>query len=780
MCIRDRQLGADHPDTATSLNNLAGLYRAMVRYSEAEPLYQRSLSIREQQLGADHPDTATSLNNLALLYHYMGRYSEAEPLYQRSLSIVVQLGADHPDTATSLNNLAGLYYTMGRYSEAEPLYQRSLAIDEKVYEDNHPNTAISLNNLAALYRAMGRYSEAEPLLQRSLSIIEQQLGADHPSTATALNNLAMFNWAQDRFDQSLGFLARGLAVEETNILQNVATLTEAEQRAYLSTIDDSEDLIVSLHLQHLPTNPQASATALTTILRRKGRILDTLSNSLQRIRANATPADLARLDQLSQLHTQLTNLLNQGTTREQVQSIQSQINQLQKELAQNNPEFNPEPVTLEAIRALLPSDAALVEFFQYQPFNPKAERGQEYGDPRYAAYILTPQGDPVGIDLGEARAIGTHLGFFLQKLIDPSSTNLGQVSQQVYQDLIEPLQPYLGNAQHLLLSPDSNLNLIPFAALQNDQGQYLLEQYQLTTLSSGRDLVTYQRDYEAAQPPIIIANPSYNAGSDATAPQLVANARTRGFTVARPSGGTATGQLKESTPEDLQRVGLPSNWADLPRTEREAALIAPKLPLSLTLTETKATEGAVKTVQSPSILHLATHGYFLPGDGADQNPLVRSGLILAGANLQDANRNQGEDGVLTALEVSGLDLRGTKLVVMSACDTGKGDVANGEGVYGLRRAFTLAGSESQLFSLWEVNDWSTQALLTRYYDYVLEGRGRSDAWRQTQLDMLRGNLDAEIDPQGLATITDTAHPNYWAAFVPSGNWEPMEPTDSER
>ena len=325
----------------------------------------------------------------------------------------------------------------------------------------------------------------------------------------------------------------------------------------------------------------------------------------------------------------------------------------------------------------------------------------------------------------------------------------------------------------MLISPDSNLNLIPFAALQNDQGQYLLEQYQLTTLSSGRDLVTYQHHYEATQPPVIIANPSYNAGSDATAPQLVANARTRGIPIARPSSGTATGQLKESTPEDLQRVGLPSNWADLPGTEREAALIAPKLPLSLTLTETKATEGAVKTVQSPSILHFATHGYFLPSGSADQNPLVRSGLILAGANLQNATQNQGEDGVLTALEVSGLDLRGTKLVVMSACDTGKGEVANGEGVYGLRRAFTLAGAESQLFSLWEVNDWATQALLTRYYDYILAGRGRSDAWRQTQLDMLRGNLDAEIDPQGLATITDTAHPNYWAAFVPSGNWEPL-------
>ena len=188
-----------------------------------------------------------------------------------------------------------------------------------------------------------------------------------------------------------------------------------------------------------------------------------------------------------------------------MQSLQSQIDQLQKELAQNNPEFNPEPVTLEAIRTLLPPDAALVEFFQYRPYDPQAEQGERYGDPRYAAYILTPQGDPVGIDLGEVKPIDTRLGFFRQQLIDPGSTGrLRQISQLVYQAVFQPLEPYLGEAQHLLISPDGNLNLIPFAALSNQQGQYLLENYQLTTLSSGRDLVTYQQDYAAAQPPVIV------------------------------------------------------------------------------------------------------------------------------------------------------------------------------------------------------------------------------------------------------------------------------------
>ena len=774
LTIRETQLGSNHPDTATSLNNLAGLYDTMGRYREAEPLYQRALGIMEAQLGSNHPTTATFLNNLAGLYETMGRYSDAEPLYTRSLAILeTQLGTDHPKTAQSLNNLALFYQTLGRYDEAEPLYQRSVQIYTDQLGENHPSTALVLNNLGGLYENSGRYRDAELLYQRSLEIRETQLGVNHPDTATSLKNLAVLRWAQARFPESLALLERGLAIEETNILQNITTLTEAEQRAYLNTVNYTEDLIVSLHLQQFPTNPQASATALTTILRRKGRILDTLSNTLQRLRANAKPEDLERLNQISQLHTQLTTLLNQGTTQAQVEQIQAEIDQLQKELAQNNPELNRSPVPLESIRALLPAQTALVEFFQYRPYNPLVAPDARYGAPHYAAYVLTPEGEVVGLDLGPASFIDERLKAFRDRLTDPGSTGrLTQISKIVYQVLIQPLQPYLGSTQHLLLSPDGNLNLIPFAALQNDQGQYLLEQYQLTTLSSGRDLLAFQRHYPAAQPPVIVANPSYNAGSDATAPQLVASARTRGL--AAPEPRTNPVPLKASTTTELRAMGLPSTWSDLPGTAREAALIGPKLPLSLPLTGDQATEGAVKAVQSPSLLHFATHGFFLPGNRDHDNPLVRSGLILAGANLQDASRNQGEDGVLTALEVSGLDLRGTQLVVMSACDTGRGDVANGEGVYGLRRAFTLAGAESQLFSLWEVNDWATQALLTRYYDYILAGQGRSEAWRQTQLDMLQGRLDKTIDSDGFSTITTTAHPNYWAAFVPSGHWQPLE------
>jgi len=228
LSIYEQQLGQNHPDVATSLSNLANLYQSQGRYSEAEPLYLRSLEIMEQQLGANHPDVANSLNNLANLYQSQGRYSEAEPLYLRSLSIYEeQLGANHPDVATSLNNLAGLYESQGRYSEAEPLYLRSLSIREQQLGQNHPDVATSLNNLANLYKSQGRFSEAEPLYLRSLAIDERCYGKDHPDIATSLNNLALLYQSQGRYSEAEPLYLRSLSIMEQQLGQNhpdVATI----------------------------------------------------------------------------------------------------------------------------------------------------------------------------------------------------------------------------------------------------------------------------------------------------------------------------------------------------------------------------------------------------------------------------------------------------------------------------------------------------------------------------------------------------------------------------
>jgi Tfp pilus assembly protein PilF len=239
--IHEQTLGAEHPNTATSLNNLAELYRAQGRYGEAEPLFERALRITETALGAEHPDNAQCLNNLAALFYAQGWYGEAEPLLERALRIYeTALGAEHPHTATSLGNLAELYRAQGRYGEAEPLYLRALRIYETALGAEHPTTAAALNNLAGLYESQGRYGEAEPLMERALRIREQALGAEHPDTAQSLNNLAGLYQAQGRYGEAEPLYLRALRIYETALgaehphtatsLNNLASLYESQGR----------------------------------------------------------------------------------------------------------------------------------------------------------------------------------------------------------------------------------------------------------------------------------------------------------------------------------------------------------------------------------------------------------------------------------------------------------------------------------------------------------------------------------------------------------------------
>ena len=196
-------LGEEHLDVATSLNNLAALYRAQGRYSEAEPLYLQALELYKKLLGEEHHHVATSLNNLAFLYHSQGKYSAAEPLHLQALELDKKmLGAEHPDTVRDLNNLAFLYYSQGKYSAAEPLFLQALEIRKKLLGDKHPDVAQSLNNLATLYNIQGKYSAAEPLHLRALKIRKKLLGDKHPDVAISLNNLAALYRVQGKYPKA--------------------------------------------------------------------------------------------------------------------------------------------------------------------------------------------------------------------------------------------------------------------------------------------------------------------------------------------------------------------------------------------------------------------------------------------------------------------------------------------------------------------------------------------------------------------------------------------------
>jgi len=758
------------------LDNLANLYRVQGNLEEATRLAQQAFVIFEATLEPNHPTIATSLNNLAALYKAQGQRSEAITALEQALQILeANLGQNDATLAIPLSNLAAVYEDQGDFQRAEPLYQRSLDLLQSQWGDSHPNTLVTANNLARLAYNQGNYRTSSERYRSLLSRTRQSLGDRHPDLAVYLKNSAEVSLALGDFGTTLVRLEEVLALEEQNLQINLAALTERQRRNYLATLNTTVSLALTLNFQHQPDSAGATELGLTALLQRKGRILDATSLSLQRLRQNLTPEDQRQFDRLNQLRADLASLLQQGQGdrppadyQAQIASLEQDIQVQEKDLAEKSAAFAQETVdiTLEAIQRRIPADAVLLEFFRYQPDVVTAPQGQRSAPARYGVYVVPPQGQAIGIDLGEATALEQRLALARERFRDPSQgpQQVRAIGRVLYESLIAPIAPYLDQTQSLLISPDADLNLLPFAALQDSEGQYLIQRYELTYLSSGRDLLRLFPDRPISVQstgPVILANPTYdlpenpaNAAGATTVPDFAPDSALD-FAPDRPSPATRS----------LDFTAIV--WSPLPGTAEEAIALQALLPQAALFTEDYATETEVKALKNPEILHLATHGFFLPaevgslGAGAQpetgENPLLRSGLVFAGVNQLVSG---DDDGVLTALEVTGLDLRGTELVVLSACETGLGDISSGEGVYGLRRAFTLTGAASQVMTLWSVSDEVTRDLMTSYYRALLqEDQGRSGALRQAQLQILQ-------DP-------NTAHPFYWAAFIAAGNWQPL-------
>jgi CHAT domain-containing protein len=343
---------------------------------------------------------------------------------------------------------------------------------------------------------------------------------------------------------------------------------------------------------------------------------------------------------------------------------------------------------------------------------------------------------------------------FRAALRNPRSGRIEQAARTLDEHVMRRVRGLLGGKRRIFISPDGALNLIPFGALSDEHNRYLVKRYTFTYLTSGRDLLRLRNYPSGRQQPVVIANPSFDSA-------------------AMPADGQT---VSESRSVDISRrsTDYREKFTPLSGTAEEGTDVGGLLNVT-PLTGPQATESVLKSAEGPHILHMATHGFFLPtrqprprdypflntsnqlSAGLGESPLLRSGIALAGANkLQGGGV---EDGILTALEVSGLNLLGTELIVLSACETGLGDVRLGEGVYGLRRAFVLAGAKSQMMSLWKVDDEVTRNFMGSYYRQLLAGRGKGEALRNIQLDMLKGD--------------DRSHPYFWAGFILSGDWRAL-------
>ncbi len=701
--IRKQTLGDKHPDYATSLNNLAQLYWTEGDYARAEPLYRQALDIRKQTLGDKHPDYATSLNNLAVLYNDQGDYARAEPLYRHALDICKQtLGDKHADYGQTLNNLASLCQDQGDYARAQPLFRQASDICKQALGDKHPEYATGLTHLAGLYQDQGDYARAEPLYRQASDIWKQALGDKHPDYAWSLNKLARLYYVQGNFPRAEPRALHALNIVRANLDLAAGAQSERQQLAMSRSLSDFLDLYLSVTAEAPKSNELVYAQVFTwkgAVQARQGYL------RLGRQQPELAPD----FEQLRSVSSRLATLAfaapdpkKQAAYRRQMEELTLEKERLEAELSAKSALFRQQRAqarrTPAQLQEVLPAGTALVDFLEYIHFSrllpevkakcrksrgwrlsSSAATGQ-WPESSWGKWILSPCAvDEWRKSYGSlAPGKASHPGSELRRLV------------------WEKLESHLQDAQTVLISPDGALARCPWAALPGKEPEsYLIEERALAVVAVPQLLPELLAPREAtAGSASLLAVGEVDYGAVPGRPVQVAERRSAprgGFRQFEPLAGTA---------------------AEIAAIERRFQHTFPDAKVT-ELTEGKATEGALRQ-QAPEYryLHIATHGYFAPPEvksalaalsrGAAEtelfggrreasgfHPGLLSGIVLAGANQRvDVD---SDDGILTALEVSTLDLGKVELATLSACETGLGEVAGGEGVLGLQRAFQVAG-----------------------------------------------------------------------------------------
>ena len=797
---------ASHRDVATVLNHLATLYMYQGAYERALPLYQRVLKMGENLLRPNHPDIAWRLNNLARLYAHQGDFEQAEPLYRRALRIRENaLGPKHPDVAQSLNNLAEIYFALEAYERVEPLLQRALKIQEAALGPSHPVVAASLSSLSFLYFRQGMYKWAAALSEQALQILEAAKGARHPDIASLLTLLARLRLAKQRLGDAVPLLARALALSEGRLRKEALTFSESRLASFLDLLRQDEERLYAL-LRAYADAPEVRHLALTATLLRKGRSLEELARLSRTAARSLNAKDQVAFEQLRALRTQFAELSLQGPGKlpladyqTRLESLETEGDKLEDELALHSAPLRglkdlPSPKDIvEQVAQALPKNGALVEIVAYEDWplvpQPGILESQLPHEPRYLALVLLPAGDIRTADLGPAAPIDQAVAR-LRAALASRDTEYLTAAQELHRLAFAPLVSLLGPQRRVFVSPDGQLGLVPLGTL-HDGDRFVADTYDLSYLTSGKDLLRRLNPAPASRGVVVFADPDFSATLPPPNKTPLDQAQALGHSYGL--------ERFFSSP----RAGLAGlGWIPLPGTRKEAEAIQKLVPGAQLFLGAAATKSALLNLPTPGILHVATHGFFLddvknPSDTAGtagtrtlssvgeiaaqeprqvpHDPLLRSGLVLAGAapptpstrvtetraapaaTANAVPRPRQQDALVTALEMAGMNLWGTELVVLSACETGRGEVKVGQGVYGLRRALVVAGAETVVTSLWKVDDETTRALMEGYYRGLLSGLGRSEA----------------LDQAMKAMRAEHPHPYYWAPFIVVGNDAPL-------
>ncbi len=560
--------------------------------------------------------------------------------------------------------------------------------------------------------------------------------------------------------------------EGTSLLLQLAD--ESGKRVAGRSLELQTSTAVSLHLLGAPASRELAGSALEAVFQGKGRIVDVEAELLTLVRRSGDAKLRALLADLLRARSQLAaHAARKRSPMDEVlyRAYASAAKKLEAELSLSGGQILVQrPSTLPSLaeaQAALADDEALVEIIQYEPIarsvlflppasSPDAEAGEKR---RYAAYVLRKDGLRGFADLGEAAILDQAAKAFIAAIVDDKLPDAAPSARALFRLTLAKLLPFLGDAGRLVLSPDGPLATVPFGALVDDEGRHVLARWSLRYLGSGRDLVRATARARPRQGPMVFGDPAFGQ----------APASSAGLRVAK------RGAAIESLAEVL--------FDPLPATREEATMASAMLGGTLLLSE-QASETALRGLAGPSVLHLATHGFFLPDSSvslglADEaasaaladpqrTPMLRAGVVLAGFNRHPSTGD--DDGLVTALEAASLDLGGTKLLVLSACETGLGDASPGEGIYGLRRALSIAGAETLVMSLWRVPDAATRDLMRGFYQGLGEGLRPSEAMRRTALAMRDESLARRDRGEPLIT---RFHPYFWASFVVSGDDLPL-------
>ncbi|HZZ27629.1 MAG TPA: tetratricopeptide repeat protein [Pirellulales bacterium] len=813
--IREKALGPDHTDVSQSLNNLAGLYQDQGNYADALPLFQRAIKIDEKALGPDHLFVATDVNNLALVYQDLGNYAEALPLFQRALKIYEKaFGPDHPDVAQILNNLAGLYTYQENYAEALPLYQRALKIGEKSLGPEHPGLATKLNSLAMLYHTQGSYSEALPLYQRALKIRETALGPDHPDVAQSLNLMAFLYDARGQGAQAEPLSHRALTILRGQLERTAVIQSERQQLQMAELVRYALDEYLTI--SHDAETPAEQAYA--EVLAWKGSV-SARQQAMRQLRASSHDPKVAALyAQLADTARQLDSLSRATPKPDQADDykhnlaeLNEKLETLQQQLAATSADYRrqlaEQKLTPADLQRVLPTGSVLVDFLEYWNSQPPKKKEQNTTGEQWLAAFVVRRDQPIQwIELGPSKPIAELVDHWRESY---SAEDGAQLRKLVWQ----PLEEKLSDAKTVLVSPDGALDRFPLAALPGKkEGTYLIEDVAIATVPIPRllpELLALNSPSPRPSPATASLRPARGEGAEKS-PSLLTVGE-----VDFKAALTPLPQAEQLVLRAPQNQNGHWRFDPLPGTRAEIVAINDSFEQRFpdaqhkSLRKDQATKQAVcEAMPHYAYLHLATHGFFTPPgyrsalvdesgkektagaemrsaalDVAGYHPDVLSGLALAGAN-QQAEPGQ-DDGILTALAVEELDLSHVQLATLSACQTGLGQTAGGEGVLGLQRAFQLAGARSTVATLWKIPDKASQLLMTDFYENLWDSGkhfSRLEALRQSQLKMLRegANRGIELPDDNTASSNNTGSskpthdgrmpPFYWAAFELSGDW----------